>query len=369
MKTGVFIAGLCALLASCVSDFTPEVKGVSGILVVDGAITNGESLFTLSRSVCITDTLWGDEGITNAVLAIERSDGTILPAENEGKGTYRVQTGDLDPEMAYRLSFTIGDKAYQSSFLKPMQRVEIDSLSYAKADLHQPVTIHVSTHDDSNRSPYYRWSFVENWELKAKFFASHGYWEGQFIPFTPYKNAYYCWAKDVSKTLLIASTERLKENRIVNETLTEIPCDNEKVSILYHIEVTQMQLREEAYDYFRILRDEIERTGGLFSPVMSADDNGNILCLNDPEETIIGFIEVANTSKKSMFVPCEELFEDTWQCRTGGTMSREERLYHWIKFSYSGGELNTYSSEECVDCRTHYHATKNKPSWWPTDHY
>lgn len=87
MKTSVCLAGLCALLASCVSDFTPEVKGVSGILVVDGAITNSESLFTLSRSVCITDTLWGDEGITNAVLAVERSDGTILPAENEGKGS------------------------------------------------------------------------------------------------------------------------------------------------------------------------------------------------------------------------------------------------------------------------------------------
>ena len=72
MKTSMCIVGLCALLASCISDFTPEVKDVSGILVVDGAITNGESFFTLSRSVCITDTLWGDEGITNAVLAVER---------------------------------------------------------------------------------------------------------------------------------------------------------------------------------------------------------------------------------------------------------------------------------------------------------
>lgn len=32
-------------LAGCISDFTPEVRGVGGILVVDGMIVNEESVF------------------------------------------------------------------------------------------------------------------------------------------------------------------------------------------------------------------------------------------------------------------------------------------------------------------------------------
>ena len=46
-----FLFFLVLILMGCVTDFTPEVKGVSGILVVDGTITDGESVFRLSRSV------------------------------------------------------------------------------------------------------------------------------------------------------------------------------------------------------------------------------------------------------------------------------------------------------------------------------
>ncbi|MBD9081711.1 MAG: DUF4249 family protein, partial [Parabacteroides distasonis] len=45
------------MLAACITDFTPEVKGVRGILVVDGMITGEESEFRISRSVGILDNL------------------------------------------------------------------------------------------------------------------------------------------------------------------------------------------------------------------------------------------------------------------------------------------------------------------------
>ena len=65
-----------------------------------------------------------------------------------------------------------------------------------------------------------------------------------------------------------------------------------------------MQLREEAYNYYRFMQDEIERTGGLFNLVMSAGDNGNIYSLSDPDETMIGYVEVTNVTKKGMYIRC-----------------------------------------------------------------
>ena len=47
----IYVSLALLSLAACITDFTPEVKGVSGILVVDGTITDGESVFRLSRSV------------------------------------------------------------------------------------------------------------------------------------------------------------------------------------------------------------------------------------------------------------------------------------------------------------------------------
>ena len=40
----IFVSLALLSLAACVTDFTPEVKGVSGILVVDGTITDGVHL-------------------------------------------------------------------------------------------------------------------------------------------------------------------------------------------------------------------------------------------------------------------------------------------------------------------------------------
>lgn len=161
--------------------------------------------------------------------------------------------------------------------------------------------------------------------------------------------------------LLLESTSALAENVVAQKKLFEIPCRDEKLAVLYHVEVSQTQLRKEAYDYYRILRDEIERTGGLFSIVMSAGDNGNIYNLSDPNELVIGYVEVSQSAKKSIYIPYDiDLYEGRgetcrlWEADAPG-------IYPWVTGLH-------YSTWNCVDCRERYNATKNKPSWWPTDH-
>ena len=367
MKALKLLFILLLTLSACVEEFRPEVEGVSGILVVDGTITNGESEFYLSRSISILDTLRGENNITNATMEVERSDGATYPAVHEGNGRYKIQTGDLDYEKEYRLNFSIDGKKYQSTFLKPIKTVEIDSLSWRKGQFGEPLWVYLDTHGGEDDSPYYKWSFKETWEVTAHFFAVEGYVNGKLVDFdrnTP-NNRYYCWARDSSKSLLLESTTDLTENRIARKTLIEISPKDERISHLYHIDVSQIQLREEAYDYFKILQEEIERTGGLFSIIMSAGDNGNIFCLDNPEETIIGYVEVASTTKKAMYI---EYTRENRIFEGDGVICWQEKADHkrdpkpWIQGL-------TYSTWYCVDCREHYNATKDKPEWWPTDHW
>ncbi len=363
----IYVSLALLLLAACVTDFTPEVKGVSGILVVDGTITDGESVFHLSRSVGITDDIRSADTITNAEVSVERSDGVFFKASQESKGAYRAINGALDPNLEYRLNISLDGKHYQSSFLKPIQSAEIDSLSFHKAGKGEPVTIHVSAHADKAQSPFYRWTFVENWELRAPRYTRHGYVNGVLTEFNINSplNTYYCWGKDTSKVLLLESTEALAENRVEERKLTEIPCSHDKVSQLYHIEVFQTQLREEAYDYLRFMQDEIERTGGLFSIVMSAGDNGNIYNLSDPEEVVIGYIEVASTTRKSIFIANDtaKLYEDPHEYCPAYPAGPFAGQQFWLDY-----DKRLYTHETCVDCRSRYNASKNKPDWWPTDH-
>ena len=368
MKRLLSLLSFClVLVVSCISDFTPEVKGTSGILVVDGMITNGESVFRLGRSVSVTDTLFGNELITNASMSVERSDGVSWEAKTEKDGYYHIWVGELDPDLAYRLNFTLDGKQYQSSFLKPMLTAEITSLSYQKDGIGKPVGIYLSCDGGANTSVYYRWSYLENWELHTSLFAKQGYVNGKLTDFDlrTANNRYYCWGRDSSKALLLETTKGLLENRVEQKRLYELPCSDEKLSILYHVEVSQTQLREDAYDYYRCMQDAVERTGGLFNLVMSAGDNGNIVCLSDPKEIVIGYVEVTNTTKKSMYISSvsRDIYEppmDYCWIREKGDQGMQ---LPWVDYYEK-----TYATWNCVDCREHYNATKNKPSWWPTDH-
>ena len=369
----IFVSLALLSLAACVTDFTPEVKGVSGILVVDGTITDGESVFRLSRSVGITDDIRSADTITNAEVSVERSDGEIFEASQESKGAYRAINGALDPNLEYRLNISLDGKHYQSTFLKPLISAGIDSLSYQKKGREEPVTIHVSSHAGPDDPPYYRWTYKENWEVKSALYANARQGaNGQIIWHNPNtsENTYYCWVTDSSSVLLLGTADKLAENRLVAHKLFEIPSSDERLSVLYHVEVSQMQIRKEAYDYFKILQDEIERTGNLFSPVLTAGENGNIYNVSDPDELVIGYVEVASVARKEMYISAE-----------AGLYVPEEDAYHDCEiFLVKSGQVipsdlvwyrypdsKTYPS--CVDCRAKPGATKNRPAWWPNEHY
>lgn len=365
----IFVSLALLSLAACVTDFTPEVKGVSGILVVDGTITDGESVFRLSRSVGITDDIRSADTITNAEVSVERSDGAFFKACQESKGAYRAINGALDPNLEYRLNISLDGKHYQSTFLKPLISAGIDSLSYQMTENEEDVTIHVSSHAGKDDPPYYRWTYKETWEVKARLYANARIENGQLIWHNAYssENTYYCWVRDSSKTLLLGTAEKLAENRLVNYKLIEIPVTDDRISVLYHVEVCQNQIRKEAYDYFKILRDEIERTGNLFSPIMSAGDNGNIFCLSDPDELVIGYVEVATMARAAIFIPYDNVYSPP---NTGlascdivsakGTLPMGKAWYVYMDLA---------ATPHCVDCRLMRGATKNRPVWWPNEHY
>ena len=109
------------------------------------------------------------------------------------------------------------------------------------------------------------------------------------------KNTYYCWGRDSSKAMLLESTNKLTVNLIYKRKLIEIPRDHDKLTMLYYIDVKQNRIRKEAYDYFVNLQRNIEQAGSIFSPIPS-ERRGNISCVSDPKEWVIGYVDVTNTT-------------------------------------------------------------------------
>jgi hypothetical protein len=330
-------------------------------------IQNGESIFRLSWTVGISEELDGSEFISDAEVYVESNDGIRIPAVFSGAGTYIAQTPVLDTLREYRLSATIKGETCESKFLKPIISTEIDSIFPVKRRRNDPVEICVATHDPASRSVYYRWQFRDTWEVKADLYANSRWGSNGTVIFHSLhtsENTYYCWGRDSSKAILIASSEKLSEGRIAQQTLATIPCDHDKLSILYHIEVEQMQLREAAYRYFADIKERTERTGDIFSPVLTSGLRGNIYFRNNPERMVIGYIEVATVTTKDRYIWEHEGFYEPqiaicW-----------DQIFPWSE--YISAAIYQYevfkTPSMCVDCRMKENASKRKPPGWPTDH-
>jgi hypothetical protein len=383
----MFLPFLLLPFTSCIDAYQAEgAKSLSGILAVDGIITNDTTVVYLSRSVDMNADLNETEEVNNAILFVECSDGSRTSnARYTAQGRYEIETGALNPSLQYRLHITLDGKTYASTFLAPLYTPAIDSLSYAKRGYGAPVYITVSTHDANEQPSYYRWICKEHWELKAELFAQAGYYG--FNPFGPYyisyqmntpRNTYYCWGADSTRLYLTGSSEKLSGNVIANHTLIEIDPSGDKLSILYYVSVAQYQVREEAYLYYAGQSKNMTQTSGVFSHI-PAEMQGNIQCLDEPSLPVIGYVEVSVPTRAERYIPeSEGLYEPS-----------DERCYLMI-FDYSSdwdnfsihlfgesdsvdpelgivtGSVLTIAPRKCLDCTLR--GTKNKPPFWPTDH-
>ncbi|MCD8263759.1 MAG: DUF4249 domain-containing protein [Tannerellaceae bacterium] len=346
---------------------------VEGILVIEGTIIPDSTEIKISRSIGLSDFFNDQHYVSGAEVYVEGSDGQRFgPGEWTDKGNYLVKTGDFMQGVDYRLSVQYDGELYYSDFLSPISTTPVDSISWIKRGEGKSVFICVNTHDPEDRTSYYRWTYVEYWEVHARIFAYTTFEiidnkevEVNHRMSTP-DNIHNCFARDSSKTLLLASTEKFSENIISEKRLIEIEPTDDRLSVLYYMEVSQMQIRKEAYDYFYNLQKNVDQTAGLFSS-MPSEMIGNIHCETDPDKTVIGFIEVTTVQKAERYIDgyAENLYERPFlSCPITTPFSEEGTIGELYMRDRTDGDKYTY--RRCFDCRTSYNASKNKPWFWPT---
>lgn len=351
---------------ACIVEYEDDqVKGADPVLVVDGFITNNEARVRITRSIDLSEDFGGSHIINTAIVRVERDDDVIFSeVEYLGYGEYSVKTEELNPSAKYRLSVELDGKLYQSEFLNPLITPPIDEIEVIKEDRGQPVQVFVSTHDPENKSPYYRWSYNEIWEFTTELFRQVAYIGGELVYFDKYNNTYWCWGRDSSKSLILGSTEKLQENRIHKKKLFEVNPNEEKLTMIYYISVKQYQIRQQAYDYFTNLQKNIEQTGSIFSPIPS-ETKGNINCVDNPDEIVVGYIEVSTFEEKELFVPdVRSFYEAPSLMPCGITM---DPLGMMLMSPGSLTQPALYAPSRCLDCTER--GTKDKPDFWPSDNF
>lgn len=371
----------------------PSAK-ITSYLVVDGNISLGDSTtITLRRTVSLDSNARSNPEL-GAVVTVESAGGTSYKLTGKGNGTYVSAPLNLSAGEKYSLKITtLNGGKYVSDFVPVKNSPAIDSIiTTIKND---GLQIGVDTHDGTNGSKYYRWEYMETYQIQSAFRSLFTVVQNTAPPYTPpdfqYPRTgdqviYNCWVSDTSNTVITATTAKLATDKVNNAPVALVPANSEKLRFRYSILVKQYVLTADAFNYFELLKKNTEQIGGIFDPQPS-ELTGNVHCVSNPNEPVIGFVTVGQVMQKRIFVDKASL-PANWVAETFYSSCHLDTLLYARKLTntiptidpiyvhevndliYSGLELTvdyapggyTASTPVCVDCTLR--GTNKKPPFW-----
>lgn len=350
-------------------------------LVVEGLINSGEgpTNIQLSRTTKLADTtvLKPESG---AQVMVEGDDNIHYFLAEKEAGVYSVDQSTLNINNKYRLLIhTSNGKEYASEYVPVKQTPQIDSVSWKKEN--GQVIISVSTHSPQNNK-YYRWEYEETWEYHSYFESRLKFENGRIIRRDSADNIFRCWHIVNSPTILLGSSVRLAEDVIADYPIMIFPIGSEKTRFLYSISVKQYAIDKEAYEFWSLLKKNTQQIGGIFDALPS-ELTGNIACLTDPKEQVIGYISAGSVTRKRIFISYTDLLPEHWysmpftECMQWNTKPDSATLnYYFGTYSDLFTPLDSNyaipvgfdgigrAETSCADCREKG-GTNKKPSYWP----
>lgn len=386
MKRKNILMTLLALLplVSCVYPFSIETPEGSGSMVIDGDILIGG---ISGISVSVSQPLAGENvyHVPQCQVWVEAEDGKTYHGISTDNALYHVDLMNADPGVRHKLCVknSSSGKQYESDWCEVTAAPTVERLSHRLAEDNETVELGISAHGNGKES-HYRWTYTETWEYHSFYEAKFYYVpptaksSGYIANFTDRENIYYCWTSRPSSDIMIFDTSLQSENRFEDLDFLSIPCGDNRLSVLYHIEVYVEAINEDSYRYWNNIRTNSGSSGDLLSP-MPSSMRGNIHCIGNPDENVIGYVNAAYVASAEMWIDNdktgyylvdrssvdlpEAIAAEDWY---SAYMYKNMRPVD-LEVNITGGEDVTWAAANCVDCRLSG-GTKEKPSYWPNDH-
>ncbi|MBS1577935.1 MAG: DUF4249 domain-containing protein [Bacteroidetes bacterium] len=382
----VLASSLVFFLSGCKEKYIPPVIDSNlNYLVVDGSLMNGpdSTIIRLGRTKKL-DELPVTIKEQNAQMAVEDADGNVLYYFQEiNNGTYAVPGMTLDANKKYKLRIsTTNGKQYLSDEIIVKESPPIDSVSWRLKE--DGVTINVNTHDPSGNTKYYQWQYAETYDYFAGNYSLIKYDPSasstDFNQMFPLRSGdelvYHCWRTVLSSQILIGSSLNLTEDRINMAPVRFIPKTSVEINATYSILVKQYALTKEAFEYLENIKKISEQTGSLFD-AQPSQLPGNIRCVSNPEEPVIGYVIASSMQQKRIFITNNEVFPWGYfeYCPPKQTIPL---ILDSIKYYFDGLSPRLVPIEKttplftgiiaalpsCTDCTTKG-GTNVKPDFWP----
>jgi Domain of unknown function (DUF4249) len=377
MKVKVWILVLI-LFGSCIDKYMPHINyPVSGILVVEGFINNGNGPTTILLTRLAPLNSIGVIPEPGAQVEVQSEQGARFNLSETGGGNYSIDQIPIDTNQRYRIHIkTSNGKDYLSALTEVKITPPIDTVGFDTTSDH--LTVYVSAHDDRSKSIYYEWYYQETWQYFAFAFSNYTYTPAGITnrSFEDADTMYNCWANNQSTDIILASSENLSSDVIYKFPLQTISYfTTNRLRDRYSILVKQIVLTKEWYEWKQLLKKNTEQLGSIFD-AQPSETGGNIICTTDTTERVIGFVGCTSEIEKRIFIsrsqiPNAEVYTGYESCAAdtvkpgfyslfadGSDLPINQAIIPpGIVIGYMG------ASADCMECWLHG-GTNKKPAFW-----
>jgi hypothetical protein len=354
----------------------PAIKAANNYLVVDGYINVGANTvttFNINRTRNLGDTITTGVPELNARVSIVGTNRITYPlTDTANTGVYSSTALNLDPTQQYSIAITTADaRQYASDPVPCLATPPMDSIYWRQPN---NFTVYASTHDPTNTTHYYRYDYLETWEHDANLLSPWGVVNGMLVATDSTQQKTKCWTTAPSTDVLVASSAAYTLDAIYDFPVTTIPQGDPKIDIGYSILVRQYALTQDAYNYWLLIQKTSQGLGTLFD-LQPTQLVGNIHCLTNPSEPVIGFLSACTRQQQRIFV--YETYLSNWIHNSPGfgcdtieigydALDFPEYSFAdtgYAPYYFNGPTILVLAPTFCLDC-TRFGGTTTKPSFW-----
>ncbi|MDX5340856.1 MAG: DUF4249 domain-containing protein [Cyclobacteriaceae bacterium] len=348
---------------SCVDQISfPLEKAAKERLIVSGLFTDleGPHLVFLSQTTSQAREPLFSGGyftindkprpVNNArVILLSPTKGQIAQYQEVRSGEYEIRGKfAFEPEMEFFLQIDIEGKTYRSATQKMPSTIGSDALSFSfertrlenNPDAAQVVIRTEATLPDQVGGYFLRWTVDEAYFWDLTFFPN---------PFNvPPPNCIVFDFPDPERITLVngnlLNSPGGKSNLVVAQRLVD-----QSFLSRHYFNVQQLSITQETYDYWRKVREVVNNTGSVFDSPPAAI-RGNMFNVNDPDEVVLGYFEVAKAKVTRIFT------------------TRADVPYFLEKVcEYLPNKRRDQYEPTCLSCNVFPNSTSAYPDWWFED--
>jgi len=309
------------LFLGCIDPYEIKTETFEDFLVVEALLTDNVKFqeIKLSRTYPLEEVAPIAE--TNANVSIIDDMGLEYKFNEEESGKYisEVEFGALqDREYTLSITTSLGRK-YSSRQEKLVQGDVVDFNLYSQSkvddDGGEGVSIYYENIESGNEdSRYFRFEYIETYKIVPP------YWSNEYLRVNPdgtltllgkeNEDGKVCYGSTESNEIILRNSSEFALNEIEPFEIKFNRRVNAKIQSRYSLLVKQYLISREAYTFYETLKDFSE-SGSVFSENQPGIILGNIFSVDNPDETVIGFFEVAKTLERRIFFSYTDYFPDS----------------------------------------------------------